>query len=88
MNQSLTLTFRQVCEALGYPATTCRAMIREGRVPGPIDASLSPKRRRWSRARIEAYVAGGVVRPVLSVVPPLESDPTPAHGIDRPEVAS
>lgn len=27
-------------------------------------------------------------RSKLSVVPPLESDPTPAHGIARPEVAS
>jgi predicted DNA-binding transcriptional regulator AlpA len=89
MNPPLTMTFGQVCEALGYPSTTCRSMIREGLLPGPIDDTLSPKRRRWSRAEIEAYVAG---RPVgtrhLSVVPPIESDPTPSHGLQRPEVAS
>lgn len=86
MTHPLTLTFGQVCEALGYPATTCRSMIREGLIPGPIDDSLSPKRRRWSRAQIEAYVNGG--RPRLSLVAPIEADPTPAHGLERPEVAS
>lgn len=64
----LTLTCGEVAVALGYLRTGQHAgepnrtlvhrLARDGSIPQPIDMELSVTRWRWSRAEIEAYVAG------------------------------
>jgi hypothetical protein len=47
--------------------------------------------RRWYRDHPETNIDGAATKRAarhLSVVPPIEADPTPAHGLDRPVVAS
>lgn len=63
--ESLTLTTGEVARALGYfhrdgqpNRTVVRALARDGRIPPPIDMELATVLWRWSRAEIEAYVAG------------------------------
>lgn len=67
----------------GYGPSSCRRLIRAGKLPNAIDLSVSYKLRRWSRALIEAWVAGEWVDGVLVV----DSDPTPAHGVVRPDLS-
>lgn len=64
----LTLTSGEVAVALNYLRAgqyagqpnrhLVRQLARDGSIPPPIDMSLSVARWRWSRADIEAYVAG------------------------------
>lgn len=65
MAESLTLHCGQVATALGYftkggepNRVVIRRLAREGRIPPPIDDTLTVAHWRWSRAEIEAYVAG------------------------------
>lgn len=75
----LTLSFQEVCAITGYTPSTCRRLIAAGKLPSAIDLSVSPKLRRWSRALIEDWAAGGVA---------VDSDPTPAFGIVRPDLSA
>lgn len=56
----ITLTAGEVGELLGYSAETVRRLVRDGKLPGPIDPELGAKLWRWSRSRIEQYVESGV----------------------------
>lgn len=58
--EPITLTSGQVGELLGYSPDTVRRLVRDGRLPAPIDPELGPKLWRWSRSQIEAYVEGRV----------------------------
>lgn len=58
--EPITLTAGQVGELLGYSPDTVRRLVREGRLPLPIDPDLSAKLWRWSRRGIEQYVAGDI----------------------------
>jgi len=73
----ITLSQSQAATFLGYSVSAFRRLVVEGSLPGPIDPALRPKLRRWSRPMLERYVT-----------PPVEADPTPAHGIARPELRS
>lgn len=62
---SSVLTAADVARALQYLSRngqpnggTVRALYRAGSMPGPIDPSLPVRQWRWSRAVIDAYVAG------------------------------
>lgn len=63
----------EAAELLGYSCSSFRRLVAAGQLPGPIDPSMPPKLRRWSRPLLERYA--GVV---------IDSDPTPATGITRP----
>ena len=52
----LVLTAAEVGELLGYRAEVVRDLVRSGRLPAPIDASISARLWRWSRTSIELYV--------------------------------
>lgn len=62
---SLTLMCGEVASALGYNRrdgspnrVLVRRLAREGKIPPPIDSTLTVGWWRWSRAEIEAYAAG------------------------------
>lgn len=68
----------RMCEAaalLGYSSSSFRRLVAAGHLPGPIDPELPPKLRRWSRPILERYIT-----------PATDTDPTPAHGIVRPDL--
>jgi predicted DNA-binding transcriptional regulator AlpA len=56
--QPLTLTSDDVATALGYSRVVVRRLARDGKIPPPIDPTLSVAWWRWSRAEVEAYAAG------------------------------
>lgn len=73
--ESKALRMSEAADLLGYSASSFRRLVAAGRLPGPIDPELTPKLRRWSRPLLERYIT-----------PPVEADPTPAHGIARPDL--
>lgn len=63
--QSLTLMCGEVAELLGYRRRdgkpnrdAIRRLAREGKIPPPIDDTLTTGWWRWSRAEVESYAAG------------------------------
>lgn len=58
IRQPLTLRLVDAAELLDYSPSTFRRMVAAGDLPGPIDPTLSPKLRRWSRPLLERYAAG------------------------------
>lgn len=75
MTARLSLRMSEAAELLGYSSSSFRRLVAAGKLPGPIDATLPPKLRRWSRPMLERYAGVDI-----------DSDPTPAHGIVRPEL--
>ena len=71
----LSLRMSEAADLLGYSSSSFRRLVAAGKLPGPIDGSLPPKLRRWSRPMLERYAHVH-----------LESDPTPAYGIVRPSL--
>jgi hypothetical protein len=62
---TLTLTSGQVAEVLGYftrdgrpDRQVVRKLVRDGRLPSPIDIEVAVVHWRWARTEIDAYVAG------------------------------
>lgn len=60
-----TMLCGEVAEALSYfkrdgqpNREVVRKLARDGRIPPPIDDTLTVAHWRWSRTEIEAYVAG------------------------------
>lgn len=64
----LVMTAAEVAAELGYlrrsdrqpDVAKVRNLCREGRLPAPIDDGLPVVDWRWSRRRIEQYVAGDI----------------------------
>jgi hypothetical protein len=93
---SVTFTQSQAAEFLGYSTSAFRRLVRDGKLPGPIDPSMRPKLRRWSRPMLERYVGSVDRLPVwpttttgsssayLATDIAVDRDATPAHGIVRP----
>ena len=54
----LALRLGEAADLLGYSSSSFRRMVAAGKLPGPIDPSLPPKLRRWSRPLLERYAAG------------------------------
>jgi predicted DNA-binding transcriptional regulator AlpA len=73
--QPLTLRLVDAADLLGYSPSSFRRLVSAGQLPGPIDPTLSPKLRRWSRPLLERYAQVH-----------LEVDPTPPHGMARPDL--
>jgi predicted DNA-binding transcriptional regulator AlpA len=89
--QPLTLTSDDVATALGYSRVVVRRLARDGKIPPPIDSTLSVAWWRWSRAEIEAYASGHYLpggsprRPAPSPAgPPSGSDAPVERGLARP----
>lgn len=66
--QPLTLRLVDAADLLGYSPSTFRRLVAAGSLPGPIDPTLSPKLRRWSRPLLERYAAGAPVVTELRAV--------------------
>jgi predicted DNA-binding transcriptional regulator AlpA len=74
----LSLRMSEAAELLGYSVSSFRRLVAAGVLPAPIDPTLPPKLRRWSRRMLEQYTDRGAqpepvrpaerVRPVLMVV--------------------
>lgn len=74
----LSLRLVDAAQLLDYSPASFRRLVAAGKLPGPIDPTLPPKLRRWSRRMLEQYVTPSGVA--------VDSDPTPAHGIVRPDL--
>lgn len=81
----LAMTADQVAEELEYAhrdgtpnGDVIRHLYREGDFPAPIDPAQPVNRWRWSRARVEQYVAGTWRHPGRKLTTQLGA-PTTAH---------
>lgn len=59
-NTPQVLTAADVGELLGYRADTVRRLVRNGRLPAPIDPTINPKLWRWSRTMVDRYIETGI----------------------------
>lgn len=52
-----TYTTADLCKLLGLSLRTVRRLIAAGRIPGKV--KLPARRLRWSRAKVDAWIAAG-----------------------------
>lgn len=52
------LTAQQVADMLGYKVRRVHELARMGKIPGPIDPTVSTVLWRWSPAVLDEYVNG------------------------------
>ena len=53
-----TMTAAEAAELVGYTSRTFIRLVKQGRLPAPIDEHLPTRSWRWSVSRLEQYVNG------------------------------